>query len=82
MTELPQKLVNIRVRQKEGWDAVPAVAGALRDAEARLEGRGRIFVRPSGTEKMIRVMAEGPDAAEVDLLVASVADAVRSHLGT
>jgi phosphoglucosamine mutase len=82
MTELPQKLVNIRVRQKEGWDKIPAVAAALGEAEARLEGRGRIFVRPSGTEKMIRVMAEGPDAAEVDLLVGSVADAIRSHLGS
>jgi phosphoglucosamine mutase len=82
MTELPQKLVNIRVRQKEGWETVPSVADALRDAELRLEGRGRIFVRPSGTERMIRVMAEGPDAAEVDFLVDSVAGAIRTELGT
>ncbi|MES2460764.1 MAG: phosphoglucosamine mutase [Armatimonadota bacterium] len=81
MTELPQKLVNIRVRQKEGWNEIPAVASALKEAEAQLKGKGRIFVRPSGTEKMIRVMAEGPEAGEVDLLVASVADAIRSHLG-
>ncbi|MBC8101640.1 MAG: phosphoglucosamine mutase [Cytophagales bacterium] len=81
MTELPQKLVNIPVRQKEGWDAIPEVADALRAAERRLEGRGRIFVRPSGTEKLIRVMAEGPDAAEVDALTATVADALRAHRG-
>jgi len=81
MTEFPQKLVNIRVLQKEGWQEIPAVAEALRAAELRLEGRGRIFVRPSGTEKMIRVMAEGPDAAEVDELVALVADALRKHIG-
>jgi phosphoglucosamine mutase len=82
MTDLPQKLVNIRVRQKEGWETIPSVADALGDAERALEGRGRIFVRPSGTERMIRVMAEGPDAAEVDRLVGTVADAIRSELGT
>jgi phosphoglucosamine mutase len=81
MTELPQKLVNIRVRQKDGWREIPAVAEALQSAERTLEGRGRIFVRPSGTEKMIRVMAEGPDAAEVDALVDSVAEAIRTNLG-
>lgn len=81
MTELPQKLVNVYVRQKEGWREIPDVEAALQAAENRLEGRGRIFVRPSGTEKMIRVMAEGPDAAEVDTLVAGVADAIRTHLG-
>jgi phosphoglucosamine mutase len=81
MQELPQKLVNIRVRQREGWQAVPSVAAALQAAEECLKGRGRIFVRPSGTEKMIRVMAEGPDADEVDRLVGSVADEIRQHLG-
>ena len=81
MQELPQKLVNIKVRQREGWDAIPAITDAMRAAEAALEGRGRIFVRPSGTEKMIRVMAEGPDAAEVDALVESVASQVRANLG-
>jgi phosphoglucosamine mutase len=81
MTELPQRLVNVRVRDKEGWRDIPAVADALAAAERRLDGTGRILVRPSGTERMIRVMAEGPDATEVDALVTSVADALRAHLG-
>lgn len=81
MQELPQKLVNVRVTERDGWESVASVADALRHAEARLEGRGRIFVRPSGTEKMIRVMAEGPDEAEVNDLVASVADALRADRG-
>jgi phosphoglucosamine mutase len=81
MQEFPQRLVNVRVREREGWEANDAIASALRSAERQLEGRGRIFVRPSGTEKMIRVMAEGPDAAEVDALVESVAAAIRSALG-
>lgn len=81
MEELPQKLVNVMVREKNGWRDVPAIAAALTDAEEKLEGRGRIFVRPSGTEKMIRVMAEGPDQDEVNALVAQVADAIRADRG-
>lgn len=81
MEELPQKLVNVRVRERDGWQSVSAIQAALTHAEQRLEGRGRIFVRPSGTEKMIRVMAEGPDADEVNALVSEVADAIRVHLG-
>ncbi len=81
MPEFPQKLVNIKVREQNGWQSVPEIAQALQSAEATLEGRGRIFVRPSGTEKLIRVMAEGPDEAEVNTLVESVAQAVRATLG-
>jgi phosphoglucosamine mutase len=81
MEELPQVLKNVRVVRREGWRDVPAVAAALERAEARLQGRGRIFVRPSGTEKLIRVMAEGPDLAEVQTLVDEVADALQVHLG-
>ena len=81
MQELPQKLVNVRVRERDGWELIPEIAAALRHAEHRLEGTGRILVRPSGTEKMIRVMAEGPDTAEVEELVALVADAIRLKLG-
>jgi len=81
MEELPQTLQNVRVARREGWQDVPAVAEALRRAEAALEGRGRIFVRASGTEKMIRVMAEGPDQQEIEALAGAVADALRVHQG-
>ncbi len=81
MEDLPQKLVSIRVTERDGWDTIPDVATALRHAETRLAERGRLVVRPSGTEKMIRVMAEGPDAAEVEELVNAVADALRRHRG-
>ena len=81
MQTLPQRLVNVRVREREGWESVPSVAQSLARAEAQLAGRGRILVRPSGTEKMIRVMAEGPDIAEVDALVHAVADALRADRG-
>ncbi len=81
MQELPQVLLNVKVTRREGWQEIPAVAEALGRAEAALQGRGRIFVRPSGTEKMIRVMAEGPDQQEVDTLTRSVAEAIQVNLG-
>jgi phosphoglucosamine mutase len=81
MTELPQTLQNVKVSRKEGWRDIPDVADSLGRAEAALAGRGRIFVRPSGTEKMIRVMAEGPDQNEIETLAGSVASALKTHLG-
>ncbi len=81
MEEYPQLLVNVRVERKDGWDANPAIAQAIRCAETRLAGRGRVVVRPSGTESLIRVMAEGPDQDELDELVGDIADAVRKAMG-
>lgn len=81
MTEYPQKLVSIPVRTKEGWATVPAIAAAIAAGEAKLSGVGRLNVRPSGTERRIRVMAEGPDEDTVNAVVDSVAGAVRDALG-
>jgi phosphoglucosamine mutase len=55
-----------------------AVKAAIADAEARLAGQGRLLVRPSGTEKLIRVMAEGDDEALVKQVVADVSAAVKA----
>jgi phosphoglucosamine mutase len=81
MEEYPQRLVSVPVRERDGWNRVPQIAEAVRRAEGRLGERGRINVRPSGTEKKIRVMVEGPDLAEVEELVSEVAGALRKHLG-
>jgi phosphoglucosamine mutase len=81
MEELPQILVNVRVRERDGWDRRPEIAAAIRDAEQKLAGRGRVVVRPSGTEKLIRVMAEGPDREELEGLVGEIAEAVERTLG-
>lgn len=81
MLELPQVLVNVPVREREGWDSVPEIASAIKKVEEALEGRGRVLVRPSGTEKLIRVMAEGPDMDELNKLVGSIAEAIESKLG-
>jgi len=81
MTEFPQILVNVEVRRRDGWDRVPEIREAIRAAEQQLAGRGRVFVRPSGTERVIRVMTEGPDMAEIEELTGQIAAVVREKLG-
>jgi phosphoglucosamine mutase len=81
MKEYPQVLLNIPVRQREGWSEIPELKAAIADVESQLAGRGRINVRPSGTEKLIRVMVEGPDQAEVEKLAEQVAEVVREKMG-
>ena len=81
MTIYPQVLVNVRVKSKEGWETNAAIRQAIDAAETKLGGDGRILVRPSGTEPLIRVMAEGPDQTELDALAAAVAEVVRQEMG-
>ncbi|SDF51660.1 phosphoglucosamine mutase [Sporolituus thermophilus] len=81
MTRFPQLLVNVRVKSKEGWQQNERIAAAIREGEAALGEAGRILVRPSGTEPLIRVMAEGPVAAELERIVSAIADVIRQELG-
>lgn len=76
----PQTLVNVRVREKRPVDAVPAVKAAIGRAEAALDGQGRVLVRYSGTEPLLRIMIEGPTDAEVARWAEDIAGAVREHL--
>ena len=80
LTTYPQVLVNVRVRERKDLSAVPAVAAALRRVEAALAGHGRLLVRYSGTEPLLRIMLEGRDRAEIDQLAGELADLVRSEL--
>ncbi|WP_291426612.1 phosphoglucosamine mutase [Deinococcus sp.] len=75
----PQTLVNVRVTDKKAIAADPAVQQAVADAEAKLAGQGRINLRPSGTENLIRVMVEGQDAAQIHELAAQVARVVEER---
>lgn len=59
MTRLPQVLVNCRVGRKEGWEEIPAFQEALGDVYEKIAPHGRVLVRPSGTEPLMRVMVEG-----------------------
>jgi phosphoglucosamine mutase len=77
----PQVLVNVRVREKSDFRQVPAVADALDRVEQRLAGRGRLLVRYSGTEPLLRVMIEGQDQRDIHAWAEEIAATVRAHLG-
>jgi len=66
MTEYPQVLLGVKVRDRTAWAEDADIQKAIAHTEDRLAGRGRVNVRASGTEKLVRVMAEGPDQAEID----------------
>jgi phosphoglucosamine mutase len=80
MTKYPQHMINVPVSSKVDLENAPAVQAALTSAEKRLAGRGRVLLRPSGTEPVVRVMVEGEDARQVmeeaDQLASVVAAAV------
>jgi phosphoglucosamine mutase len=76
----PQTLVNVRVREKHPVENVPAVAAAMRRVEAALGGHGRLLVRYSGTEPLLRIMIEGQNQATVQAWAEEIADAVRNTL--
>lgn len=83
VTIYPQKLVNIRVTDKNGAMEVPAIKAVVEQAEAEMNGEGRILVRPSGTEPLLRVMAEAPTQEKVDYYVDKIAEVVqigRAHV--
>jgi phosphoglucosamine mutase len=76
MERFPQKLVNVRVRQRFDAGSHPDVAAAIGDVERALAGRGRVVLRASGTEPVIRVMVEGEDASTVAVHAAALAAVV------
>jgi phosphoglucosamine mutase len=80
MTRYPQVLVNVRVKDKTGWEENSAIRQAIAAGEAKLGEDGRILVRPSGTEPLIRVMAEGPHLPELETIVHSIAKTVEQAL--
>jgi phosphoglucosamine mutase len=80
LVEFPQILVNVRVEsEKEKVAGSPGVAAAIERAERELGGVGRILVRPSGTEPLVRVMLEGPDSDQIGRLAQNIADAIREE---
>ena len=83
VTIYPQKLVNIRVENsmKDKAMEVPAIREIIEKMEAEMVGNGRILVRPSGTEPLLRVMAEAPTHEEVDYYVDTIAAVVQAEIG-
>ena len=77
----PQVLVNVRVKERRDLRSVPAIAEAMGRVEERLAGEGRLLVRYSGTEPLLRVMLEGKNQQEIQGWAREIADTVRQHLG-
>jgi len=81
MRKYPQVLVNVRVADKSTYADNAVIAAAIAEVEQELGDNGRVLVRASGTESLIRVMAEGPEKEQVEAYVAQIADVVRAELG-
>jgi phosphoglucosamine mutase len=77
---LPQVVINSAVRHRDQWEVDPEFAVAVAEAEARLGARGRILVRPSGTEPKIRIMVEGEDADEINQIARELSALARARL--
>ena len=77
---LPQVMINSAVRHRDQWEVDPEFAAAVAEADARLGARGRILVRPSGTEPKIRIMVEGEDADEINHIARELSELARARL--
>jgi phosphoglucosamine mutase len=80
MRRLPQWLENVRVTSKEGWESNPSIGSAIRQAEEALGDKGRVLVRASGTEPLIRVMLEGPTLEEIRTMAQQIKEVIRTEL--
>jgi phosphoglucosamine mutase len=81
MEKLPQRMRNVRVRDRLMLEQTGALGDAIEREAAALEGRGRVLVRASGTEPVIRVMVEAPEAEEAAQVCARLADLVEAEAG-
>ncbi len=81
MEKLPQKLVNVRVADRVAAMNAPEIEEAVRREEAALEGRGRVLLRPSGTEPVVRVMVEAPTADEAEAVCGRLVEIVTTAAG-
>ncbi|TCS93209.1 phosphoglucosamine mutase [Hazenella coriacea] len=81
MTQYPQILLNVKVKDKQGWDSNEVILSAIQKVKEELGDEGRVLVRPSGTEPLIRVMAEGPDEGKLKEYVEQIADEIQKQLG-
>ena len=80
MEKLPQTLVNVRVRDRDAVEQSAEVQQAVERESAALEGRGRVLLRPSGTEPLVRVMVEAPTASEAETVCGRLVELVRTEL--
>jgi len=81
MQSLPQTLLNVRVKKRTDLATLPEVAKAIKDAEQQLGDEGRVLIRYSGTEPLLRIMLEGVDQSQIEAMAAQIAAAVEKLIG-
>jgi phosphoglucosamine mutase len=81
MKRYPQKLLNLRVRHKPAWETVAPLAQAVREMEQVLGKRGRILLRYSGTENLVRLLVEADKIDTIDRVVDRLMPILQEHLG-
>lgn len=81
MDVYPQTLINVKVREKRDLSEFPAIIQGIRAAEKQLGARGRLLIRYSGTEPKLRVMCEGENSDEIEIIAHEIAQLVETHLG-
>ena len=81
MTSLPQTLINVRVKKKVDLQKIAPIKKVIDEVESELADKGRVLVRYSGTEPLLRVMIEGEDQDRIEVLANHVAEAVREQIG-
>ena len=82
MEQYPQILINVPVKQKQGWEKKAEIKAAIEKAEAELGDTGRVLVRASGTENLLRVMVEGKKQEQIERLANEIADVVKVVMST
>ncbi len=80
MKRYPQILVNVPVHDKKNWDQRPVISEAIEKAQVELKGQGRLLIRASGTEPLIRVMVEGKDSEYIHTMAHELASVIRAEL--
>ena len=80
MTKYPQLMINVRLPKKIEIDSNKIITQAVKDAEKRLDGRGRVLLRASGTEPVIRVMVEGEDSQLVHKIATDISSVVEQQV--
>ncbi len=81
MTKYPQILLNVRAADKHGWEEKESIKNIIKKYQEELGDNGQILVRASGTEPLIRIMAEGPQQERLEEIASAIAEVVNSELG-
>lgn len=80
VTLYPQVMINVQVQNKLDTDTIPGIVEAVREAEEEMAGKGRVLLRPSGTEPFVRVMVEGEDRAKIQAQAEKLAKVVAQEM--